>query len=57
MYCINNNDLKDIEQNIKENILVKDIFKTKQLYEKFIEDREYDGISNNKLSRSYPNYF
>jgi hypothetical protein len=57
MYCINNNDLKDIEQNIKENILVKDIFKTKQLYEKFIEYREYDGISNNKLSRSYPNYF
>ena len=60
IYCISENDLKNIDQDkltIEKDLLIKDFFKTKELYNKFIEDREYDGISNNRLTRSYPNYF
>ena len=60
IYCISKNDLKNIDQDkltIEKELLIKDFFKTKELYNKFIEDREYDGISSNRLTRSFPNYF
>ena len=58
IFEIDEEDIKYIDTKLYMNTRIKDFFKNKEIYEKFIKNREYNGIdTRSTLFHSYPNYF
>ena len=58
IFEIDEEDIKYIDTKLYMNVRIKDFFKNKEIYEKFIKNREYNGIdTRSTLFHSYPNYF